>query len=144
MLNTITYAAAILATASSAEQEFDVTPDARELADTWIADHDDFAEGRNLSDEVISEGLADEGRELHASPFGHSHPSPTPWPYPFYRLAYCKMRYCSDYPTTYPYGLFRLYEWGPWSPLHIRGYMRNMPPPNSRHGFTINTNPFDG
>ena len=120
----------------------DVAPDARELADAWIAEHPDSTEGRrNLNDEFVAEDLAEEGRELHIASYAHSH---WPWPYPFYRMAYCRMRYCSDYPTTYPYGVFWLHEWGPWSPLHIRGWMRNMPPPNTRHGFLINTNPFDG
>ena len=54
------------------------------------------------------------------------------------------MRYDSSYPTTYPYGAFYLHEFGPWAPMRIRGYMRQMPGPNSWHGFTINRNRTDG
>ena len=61
-----------------------------------------------------------------------------------YRLAVCEMVANPAFPTTNPYGAFWLYEYGPWSPLYIDGYMNNMPGPNSEHGFQINTNPFDG
>jgi len=54
------------------------------------------------------------------------------------------MRHNPGYPTTYPYGAFWLSEYGPWAPMQISGYMRQMPGPNSRHGFTINTNQFRG
>jgi len=59
-------------------------------------------------------------------------------------MGYCRMRYNPVFPTTYPYGSFWLHEYGPWSPMTIRGYMRQMPGPNSRHGFTINTRRFNG
>jgi Cu/Zn superoxide dismutase len=48
------------------------------------------------------------------------------------------MYYDRDNPTTYPYGRFYLYQSSPSAPIYIRGYMRQMPPPASKHGFAIN------
>ena len=133
MLNKITYATALLATAALAEQELEVNLEARALADAF---HDDFDEagrslnatldeldeflagGRELMDDFIEEDLAEEGRDLQGSV------AAWPWPFPFYRLGYCRMRANPSYRTTNPYGVFRLYEYGPWAPMTIYGYMR--------------------
>lgn len=64
---------------------------------------------------------------------------------PFWRrrYAYCKMQHNPAYPTTNPYGFFRLSEyWG--GPLQISGYMRQLPSPSSAHGFSINWSRFSG
>ena len=151
MINKITYAATMLAAAAFAEQELEVTADARELADAWIAEQDNFAEGRKLQSNFDTEDLAAEGRDdvLICADTGlpgpcKPKPKPKPFPWDFIRMAYCPMRYCSDNYSTCPYGNFWLHEVGEYSPLYIRGWMRNMPPPNSRHGFRINTNRYNG
>lgn len=64
---------------------------------------------------------------------------------PFWRrrYAYCKMQWNPAYPTTNPYGFFRLSEmWG--GPLTISGWMRQLPAPSSAHGFSINWSRFVG
>lgn len=63
-----------------------------------------------------------------------------PWWKP--RRAYCKMQYDPTNPTTYPYGAFKLYQANPASNVLIKGYMKQMPPPASPHGFHINYKPY--
>lgn len=62
------------------------------------------------------------------------------------KFAYCIMRANPAYPTTSPYGFFRLQEtYG--GPLTISGWMRQMPPPSGfdgYHGFSFNWTRFDG
>ena len=58
--------------------------------------------------------------------------------------AYCKMKWDPTNPTTYPYGLFKLYQNGPADDVHIKGWMTQMPPPASPHGFHINYKPYPG
>ena len=53
------------------------------------------------------------------------------------------MYYDGNNPTTYPWGRFYLYQKNPYEPIHIRGYMKQMPPPASEHGFAINKNGYD-
>ena len=66
-----------------------------------------------------------------------SKPEITPeWAGP--RRAYCHMLYDGVYPTTYPYGRFYLYQANPSAPVQIKGKMKQMPPPSSKHGFAIN------
>ena len=48
------------------------------------------------------------------------------------------------FPTTHPYGLFKLYQNGPAADVHIKGSMRQMPPPASAHGFHINYGTYPG
>jgi Cu/Zn superoxide dismutase len=55
----------------------------------------------------------------------------------------CKMHYDPSYPTTYPWGMFYLYQAGPSDDVHIWGFMHQMPAPSSEHGFAINENRYD-
>lgn len=79
-----------------------------------------------------------EDRELQITPV------PSPWGVKGWRYGYCKMRWNPSYPTTNPYGYFKLRERGWFAPMEIKGYMQQMPPSASKHGFSINTNLFDG
>mmetsp|Transcript_27454 Transcript_27454/g.32199 ORF Transcript_27454/g.32199 Transcript_27454/m.32199 type:complete len:219 (+) Transcript_27454:87-743(+) len=84
-------------------------------------------------------------RELRAAGVAASKfTAPTFDPWSDYRMAICEMQFNPAYPTTNPNGYFWLYEYGPWSPLYIDGYMNSMPGPDSLHGLEINTNSFDG
>ena len=59
---------------------------------------------------------------------------------PYYKkiYAYCKMQHNPAYPTTNPFGAFKLSQNGPWANIDIFGFMKQLPPPNpSRHGFAI-------
>ena len=42
------------------------------------------------------------------------------------------------YPTSYPWGLFYLYQNGPADDVHISGFMHSMPQAPAKHGFAIN------
>ena len=114
--------------------------EARRLADEWIADNTDDV--RELQKKSSISASIDLSRQTPAASISST--LFWPWPMPYYRVGYCKMRYNPAYPTTYPYGAFWLHEYGPWAPLRIRGYMRQMPSPSSWHGFLINRNRFDG
>ena len=144
---------ALLASSGFTKQEFSTDLGEIEPIDSFLAEDltENQDEARRLADDWIT-GDSDDVRELQSKRFeataaASSISSTTvawPWPVPFYRFAYCRMRYNPAYPTTYPYGAFWLHEYGPWAPLRIRGYMRQMPGPNSWHGFLINRNRFDG
>ena len=60
------------------------------------------------------------------------------------KLAYCKMKYDPTNPTTYPYGLFKFYQANYLDDVHIKGYMKQMPPPASHHGLHINYKSYPG
>ena len=58
------------------------------------------------------------------------------------RYAYCKLEFNPAYPTTFPYGLMRMKE--AWTtPMYIAGWMKQLPPPRSEHGFSFNWKPYD-
>lgn len=116
MIGKITFATAVLATAAYAEQELEI---------------DELREMREVQ-EIIDLEPADD-----IEPYRPAYPW---WKY---RQSYCRMRYNPAYPTSYPWGIFWLREYGPWSPLYIWGKMWQMPAPASKHGFSINTKPFD-
>ena len=147
MLNKIVYTTAVLFAVAQAEQELESEEltHARQLADDWFGSTEAEASERYLADEfAMGDGL-DFDRELQSSSAASKYGfTAWPWPRPWYRMGYCRMQYNPVNPTTYPYGAFWLHEYGPYAPLYIRGYMRQMPGPNSRHGFTINSNPFNG
>ena len=63
-----------------------------------------------------------------------------PWWKP--RRAYCRMHYDPTNPTTNPYGYFKLYQANPFADVKISGWMKQMPPPASEHGFHINYKPY--
>ena len=79
---------------------------------------------------------ADDFRELQKVPIAF--PSYYGW-----RYGYCRMQANPAYPTTNPWGFFKLREQGWWAPMEIKGFMFSMPPSASQHGFSINTNLFD-
>ena len=83
------------------------------------------------------DAVLDESRELQAIT------KPFPYPWWKWRQSYCKMQWNPMYPTTHPWGLFWLREYGAPSPLYIWGNMYQLPTINSKHGFTINTKAFD-
>ena len=60
------------------------------------------------------------------------------------KMAYCQMEHDATFPTTYPYGLFRLYQEDPSAGVRITGWMKQMPPPASAHGFHINYKAYPG
>ena len=74
----------------------------------------------------------DELRELQ--------PLPPGFPIVGWRYAHCRMTSNPAFPTTNPSGFFKLREQSWMAPLEIKGYMVNMPPRASMHGFSINTN----
>ena len=167
MLNKIAYTTAVLFAVAQAEQELESEElsNARQLADDWLGSTETEDSERYLADEFAMGDDLDLDRELKslsanvtyatvsssvdtassieptASKYGFT---AWPWPQPWYRMAYCRMQYNPVHPTTYPYGAFWLYEYGPYAPMLIRGYMRQMPGRKARHGFTIKSNPFNG
>ena len=124
----MTFAAAIIATSTLAEQELEVAEEPRALQDRYEI-KDISADTIDGSTEIVSEAMADKSIAY--------------WPWPGYRMSYCRMRWNPVNPTTYPYGSFYLYEYGPWAPMRIRGYMRRMPTSGSTHGFSIKQNRFN-
>ena len=79
----------------------------------------------------------DELRELQPPPPGLSSLG--------WRYGYCRMQKNPAFDVgTNPWGYFRLREQNEYAPMEIKGYMFNMPPPTSQHGFSINTNLFNG
>ncbi len=60
------------------------------------------------------------------------------------KRAYCRMKYDPTNSTTNPYGYFKLYQANPWSNVLISGWMKQMPPAASEHGFHINYKSYPG
>ena len=61
------------------------------------------------------------------------------------RRAYCLMAVdaTNNNTTTYPVGIFYLYQEDPYSEILIRGAMERMPPESLKHGFSINERSYD-
>ena len=122
----MTFAAAIIATSTLAEQELEVVEEPRALQDGPDLPGSGF-------DDIIDPvkiDVVDADKAIF-------------WPWPGYRFSYCRMRWNPVYPTTYPYGSFSMIEYGPWAPMRIRGYMRRMPTSGRTHGFSIKKNRFN-
>ena len=63
--------------------------------------------------------------------------------YDYPRRAYCRMQANPAYPTTSPRGLFRLRQDDPVGPVHITGWMHNLPYPDWTYAFSINEDNWD-